>query len=229
MAKGIVYILTNPCLDGWIKIGMTEKDNIESRLTELNSPTNIPLSYRAYALYEVENPKSVESSVHKIIDLVDEELHARETLASGKIRQREFFRISPEKAYAVFKEIATLRGDIQNLKLVKPNAEQIEEEEISEQAKPKRTKLTFEMLNIDKGSELRFLYDDSRICVTADNTNQVIYEGQTYSLSGLASALLVSVHNWKEGASVQGGKYFTYNGQVLTDLRDSLDKVTVGV
>jgi hypothetical protein len=24
MGKGIVYILTNPCLDGWVKIGMTD-------------------------------------------------------------------------------------------------------------------------------------------------------------------------------------------------------------
>ena len=39
------------CLDGWVKIGMTERDDIESRLRELNSPTNIPLSYRCYATY----------------------------------------------------------------------------------------------------------------------------------------------------------------------------------
>ncbi|RHU76804.1 GIY-YIG nuclease family protein [Butyribacter intestini] len=51
MEKGFVYILTNPCLDGWVKIGMTERDDIESRLRELNSPTNIPLSYRCYATY----------------------------------------------------------------------------------------------------------------------------------------------------------------------------------
>lgn len=31
MAKGIVYILTNPCLAGWVKIGMTERNDIESR------------------------------------------------------------------------------------------------------------------------------------------------------------------------------------------------------
>ena len=48
MEIGFVYILTNPCLDGWVKIGMTERDDIESRLRELNSPTNIPLSYRCY-------------------------------------------------------------------------------------------------------------------------------------------------------------------------------------
>ena len=51
MEIGFVYILTNPCLDGWVKIGMTERDDIESSLRELNSPTNIPLSYRCYATY----------------------------------------------------------------------------------------------------------------------------------------------------------------------------------
>ena len=56
MSKGLVYILTNPCLDGWVKIGMTERNDIERRLHELNSPANIPLSYRCYAVYEVENP-----------------------------------------------------------------------------------------------------------------------------------------------------------------------------
>lgn len=61
MSKGLVYILTNPCLDGWVKIGMTERNDINKRLQELNSPTNIPLSYRCYAVYEVENPRDVDS------------------------------------------------------------------------------------------------------------------------------------------------------------------------
>ncbi len=26
MSKGIVYILTNPCLDGWVKLGMTKRN-----------------------------------------------------------------------------------------------------------------------------------------------------------------------------------------------------------
>ena len=56
MAKGIVYILTNPCLDGWVKIGATESNDVENRLQSMNSPTNIPLTYRCYAVYEVEKP-----------------------------------------------------------------------------------------------------------------------------------------------------------------------------
>lgn len=43
MPKGIVYILTNPSLDGWIKIGMSARNDINRRLIELNRPTNIPL------------------------------------------------------------------------------------------------------------------------------------------------------------------------------------------
>ena len=130
MSKGLVYILTNPCLDGWVKIGMTERNDIERRLHELNSPANIPLSYRCYAVYEVENPLEVEKSIHSIIDQVDNSLHARELLNNGRIREREFFRISPEKAYGIFKDIAILRGDIENLKLFIPTQDEVQEQEI---------------------------------------------------------------------------------------------------
>lgn len=117
MAYGLVYILTNPCLDGWVKIGMTSKNDVKERLSQLNSPSNIPLSYKCYATYEVENPLGVEQSVHRLIDKVNLTLHARETLSNGKIREREFFKLSPEDAFGILKEVATLRGDLHNLKL----------------------------------------------------------------------------------------------------------------
>lgn len=117
MTTGLVYILTNPCLDGWVKIGMTKRNDVRERLKELNSPTNIPLSYQCYATYEVENPQEVEQSVHRLIDTVDLNLHARETLSNGKIRQREFFKLSPETAFNILQEVATLRGDVDKLQL----------------------------------------------------------------------------------------------------------------
>ena len=40
MSEGLVYILTNPCLEGWVKIGMTGRNDIERRLQELNAPPN---------------------------------------------------------------------------------------------------------------------------------------------------------------------------------------------
>ena len=147
MAKGLVYILTNPCLDGWVKIGMTERNDIERRLQELNAPTNIPLSYRCYAVYEVENPLEVEKRIHSIIDRVDNSLHAREQLNNGRIREREFFKISPETAYGIFKDIALLRGDINALKLYAPTLEQSQEQEIAER-RNKRSNNSFKLVNI---------------------------------------------------------------------------------
>ncbi len=156
MSKGLVYILTNPCLDGWVKIGMTERNDINKRLQELNSPTNIPLSYRCYAVYEVENPRDVEKKIHSIIDRVDNSLHAREPLDNGKIREREFFKISPETAYGIFRDIAGLRGDVDSLKLYMPTLAEAKEQEIAER-KTKRSNNTFKLLNINIGEEITFL------------------------------------------------------------------------
>ena len=222
MAKGLVYILTNPCLDGWVKIGMTKRNEIEKRLQELNSPTNIPLSYRCYAVYEVENPLEVEKSIHSLIDRVDDSLHAREQLESGRIREREFFKISPETAYGIFKDVAMLRGDIEKLKLYTPTYSQSEEQEIAD-SRTKRANNTFKALNISIGEELCFLYDENTVAKVADEKNQVEYEGALYSLTGLAKKLLVERNGWSENLHVNGWRFFTKDGTALTDIRESLE------
>ena len=93
------------------KIGMTEENDIRERLDEWNAPTNLPLSYRCYAVCEVEHPKLVEKHIHSLIDWRGFSLHAREQLQNGKIREWKFFKISSESAYGIFKDVATLRGD----------------------------------------------------------------------------------------------------------------------
>lgn len=155
MATGLVYILTNPCLDGWVKIGMTERNDIERRLEELNAPPNIPLSFRCYAVYQVNDPHKVEKSIHSIIDKIDDSLHAREQLNNGRIREREFFKISPEAAYGIFKDIAMLRGDVDKLKLYTPTSDQALEQEVAEE-RTKRANNSFEQLQIRIGEEIFF-------------------------------------------------------------------------
>jgi len=49
-----------------------------ARLAQLNTPANIPLSYRAYALICVDDPHTVERDIHELIVLIDDSLHARE-------------------------------------------------------------------------------------------------------------------------------------------------------
>ncbi len=222
MSTGLVYILTNPCLDGWVKIGMTERDDIESRLQELNSPSNIPLSYRCYAVYEVENPLEVERRIHSLIDRVDDSLHAREQLNNGRIREREFFKISSETAYGIFKDIASLRGDTDKLKLYTPTLEQSQEQEIAERI-TRRSNNSFRLLNIAVGEEISFLYDETVTAKVMNNRNKVQYEGVEYSVTALACKLLIERHGWSENLHVNGWMYFTKDGKSLSDLRDSIE------
>lgn len=222
MSKGLVYILTNPCLDGWVKIGMTERDDIEKRLAELNSPANIPLSYRCYAVYEVSNPFKVEKRIHSLIDRIDDSLHARETLNNGRIREREFFKISPETAYGVFKDIAELRGDINMLKLYMPTDVQSQEEELAE-SRTKRTNNSFDLLKIEIGEEIAFLYDDSIKAIVVNNKNKVKYNNEEYSVTALARKILIECYGWSDNLHVNGWRFFTKDGTTLSDLRDIIE------
>lgn len=222
MSKEFVYILTNPCLDGWVKIGRT--NNIHNRLRELNHPANIPLSFRAYAAYETEEAVLVEQSIHKLIDNVNGELRATEVLENGRTRTREFFRISPEKAYQIFSIVAALRGESCALRIYEPGRAEKAEEEIQEKAKLKRKNLTFDLIQIPVGTELTFLYDDSITCTTADTKNRVSFGGESYTVSGLAAKLLVERCGWRDGATAHGGKYFLVNSETLTDRRERMER-----
>lgn len=222
MAKGLVYILTNPCLDGWVKIGMTERNDINRRLQELNSPPNIPLSYRCYATYEVENPLEVEKRIHSLIDRVDDSLHAREQLNNGRIREREFFKISPETAYGIFKDVAALRGDSDKLSLSTPTLDQSQEQEIAE-IRTKRSNNSFGLLEIAVGEEIEFLYDDTIVAKVIDNKNKIEFDGDIYTVTGLAKKLLIERFHWNENLHVNGWRFFTKDGLPLSDLRDNID------
>ena len=201
---------------------MTERNDIDRRLKELNTPTNLPLSYRCYATYEVEQPLEVEKRIHSIIDRIDDTLHAREQLENGRIREREFFKISPETAYGIFKDIAALRNDTDNLKLYRPTQEQSQEEEIAE-TRTKRSNNSFKLLNIDVGEEISFLHDENIVAKVVNDKNKIEYEGEIYSVTALARKLLIERHGWSEDLHVNGWKYFTKNGLTLSDLRDRIE------
>lgn len=223
MANGYVYIFTNPCLDGWVKIGMTERNDIERRLRELNAPSNIPLSYRCYAVYEAEDPGEVEKHIHNLIDQIDPTLRARERMDNGHIREREFFKMSPEAAYSIFKSVAGLRHDVDNVKLRAPTTEQSQEEEIAERRTSRSSNNSFRLLNIPVDDQITFLYDDAITATVVNDKNKVAYEGEQYSVTGLAHKLLVERHGWNENSSVNGWRYFTKNGITLSDLRAAIE------
>jgi hypothetical protein len=217
--KGIVYIFINPCLDGWVKIGMSEKENIKDRLAELNNPSNIPWSFRAYAVYHVENPLEVEKGIHNLIDTIDSSLRSIEQKENGRNRKREFYRISPEKAFEIFKQVAELRGDAKSLKMVEPTEKDQEFEKIIH---PKKSRLNLKKIGIPNGATLNFIYDETITCTADCDKNKLIYDGVSYSLSALAIQLLNEKCGWNV-KNIAGGSYFKYNGDTLNDIREQQD------
>lgn len=55
MAKGVIYILTNPSFPDYVKIGFAK--DLEKRMGQLNRSETIPFAFRAYAVYEVESDR----------------------------------------------------------------------------------------------------------------------------------------------------------------------------
>ena len=62
MTKGVVYVLSNPAMDGYIKIGKTT--NLEQRLKSLDN-TSTPLPFRCIFAIEVEDMDQVERLAHQ--------------------------------------------------------------------------------------------------------------------------------------------------------------------
>jgi hypothetical protein len=220
MNKGIVYILTNPCLDGWIKIGMSEKDDIQDRLAELNNPSNMPLSFRAYAIYRVLNPLSVEDGIQNIIDTVDDTLRSIEIKDNGRKRKREFYKISPEKAFEVFKQVAKMRSDEEFLELVEPT---VQEQTVDTVLQSKKPKLSLKEIGVPEDAILTFVGDESVTCITKSSVNKLFYENKEYSISALAIKLLQEKCNWK-AKTIAGASYFKYNGLTLNDIRQQKEQ-----
>ena len=82
----IVYVLTNPAMPGIVKIGMTDRANVQHRMGELYS-TGVPLPFDCVIAREIEGRKAgeIENALHAAFD-------------PHRInRSREFFELEPEQ------------------------------------------------------------------------------------------------------------------------------------
>ena len=88
----IVYVLTNPAMPGLVKIGMTDRDDVQRRMGDLYT-TGVPLPFECVIAREIEDRQALE---------IENALHT----AFGPNRvntSREFFEIDPEQAQALLR------------------------------------------------------------------------------------------------------------------------------
>lgn len=205
--SGVIYILVNPAFPELVKIGYA--DDIQKRLKALNASSGIPDPFHCYAIYRVKK-RLEDLKLHKLIDSLDSSLrHAP---------NREFYEMTCEKAFEILSAVAQINGDEEQL-IKNPLSDsyftQIQPTNDMPSTK-RRGRLKFSMIGIPVGSTLVFSRNHQITCTTKDDNNKVEYNGRIYTVSALAQELLHS-------SSLQGGLYFMYNGELLTDIRQRLD------
>lgn len=181
-AYGYIYILKNPSFPEYVKIGYA--DDVEKRVKELNRSSATPYAFRLYAKYKV-NSRLEDKDFHNIIDILNPNLRAVDNI-DGKKRVREFFEMSPEQAYEIFRCIAKINGLENNLVLVEPTDEENYEELEANQSKTRTILPKMDWL-IDQGivnigDEVYILSHPEKIARIKDKDN-VIYNGKIMSFN----------------------------------------------
>jgi len=219
--SGIVYIITNPSFDKWVKIGSTEQ-TIEKRLAGLNRQA-VPYSFVPYATYEVPNPKVVEKEIQGLIDDFNPALRAIEPREGGRPRKREFYLMSPQGAYAMFERVARMRGDNHKLKRIATTPEQEAEERLAEEVitRSRRDNFSFGMVGILPGAKLVYTGSIKRTCKVVDD-RRVEYQRERGYLSGFAERFLIEEGRSAGSNGVNGFLHFSYEGRLLSDIRKEI-------
>lgn len=189
MAKGYIYIMTNPCLKDMVKIGYAT--DVEARRKQL-STTALPYEYEVYATYETSGNLE-DKKLHKMIDNLNPDLRIS--------KNREFFVLSPEDAYELLESIATISGTKEKLKRKSVAPAKVQ--------KTKRPPVNFAKCNIPVGAKLVFVEDSSVVAVVVDE-RKVQYNDEITSLSAISDKI--------KGYSTSGPSFFTYNGKLVTDI-----------
>ena len=175
--QGIVYVLTNPCMPGIVKIGMTERANIEARMKELYT-TGVPLPFVCKFACNVKKSECAK---------IEKALHT--AFAPQRVNDnREFFRIIPEQAIAI---LELFKHEDVTAEVTKEIEDELtpEDKAAQEKSKTKRPPLDFFVMGLKEGDLLVYKHDEAITCSVKDNRH-IIYNGEICSISPITAALL---------------------------------------
>ncbi len=193
--KETIYILTNEAMPGYVKIGKTT--NLNQRLASLDN-TSTPLPFECVFAIEVDKGQC-ERLVH-------------DAFADARVRKnREFFYISPDRVISALK----LTGGHEVSLDVEEELDQ-EAKDALNQAKKRRDRFSFKMVDIPEDTELYFNKDEDITCKVRSN-NMVEFEGEQLSLSNSALKVFHRMgYMWK---TVSGPSSWCYAGETLEERR----------
>ena len=195
MTEGFVYILTNAAMPGYIKIGLTQQDDVATRVKQLDN-TSLPLPFECYFAAKGPDCSKVERTLHFVFG---------EKRARGN---REFFTVQPDLVKAIIELVAI--ADVSPSD-VEQNISPQERQDIEAE----QQRRTLSGLGLEPGTVLTFLKDPDVTCTVHDG-KKVSFNGEVMSLS---RAALNAVHamgfNWP---TMNGFEYWMVKGVKLRDL-----------
>jgi hypothetical protein len=188
----IVYVLSNPAFDRYVKVGRTI--DLAQRLRQLDN-TSIPLPFRCEFAIEVDDEVEAERLVHQ-------------AFADVRVRSsREFFEIDPQRVIAALK--LTGGKDVTPKEDVAEDAEGIE---ALERTVAKRRSYSFDDAHVSVGDVLVYTRDES-VTATVVADRKIEFEGDVISLSRAALILLHrDGYKWKQA---NGWAYWMKDGETM--------------
>lgn len=211
-SDGIVYVLENPAMPDYVKIGKTDS-NLARRMQELFS-TSVPVPFTCYYAARVNNHDQVEKSLFEIFG--DKRAHPR----------REFFAVEPSRVATAIRMVQledvthTAQEDVTNTSQFQRNDDKEDRESINRATAraERRGKFNFQMLNIPINSELQAVKDPAIVCkVVSLNPARVEFNGEETSLSSAAQQVMNS--QW----GLQGSRYWKYGDETLQEIRERME------
>ncbi|MBE7713760.1 MAG: GIY-YIG nuclease family protein [Cyanobacteria bacterium SIG26] len=193
----IVYVLRNEAMPNLIKIGKTQRKDLQARMSELYS-TGVPFPFECLWAGEVRDCSRIESLIHNAF---------RNNRVNPK---REFFNIEPDQVIPLLQELAIneLTFDVD-----KALNQGVSKEEQDAPKQFHRPMLNFEEMNIPVGSTLVYV-KNSDITSTVTGIKKVTFEDVEFSLTALTRKLLDLPYN------VAPCRYWTYEGKNLQNIYD---------
>jgi hypothetical protein len=193
MEEGIVYVLKNPAFPNLIKIGITLRDEVQIRMSELYS-TGVPFPFECVYAGKVKDAKKVERSLHQAFN-------------PNRVNpSREFFDIDESQAIVILKllDIEDVTPEI-NQELDK--VDEGSKEASKEYSRTRRPSFNFLEMGIQVG-EILYATDGKNSCEVVDE-KKVRYNDEIVSLTRATRLMLDSDYN------VAPGLYWNYKGKRL--------------
>lgn len=200
----IVYLLTNEAMPGLVKVGRTTSD-LAGRIRQLFQ-TGVPLPFELFYACEVANCTFVEAQLH-------------DAFGDHRVsRNREFFRIAPERILSALK--------LASLKEIRLGDEVYEtlEDKADVVAAKRRTRFQLSMIGLKPGTVLQLAKEPTVICKTVDERNQVEFNGEVTSLSDAAVQAFRSLGH--DITALSGPWEWSYEGRRLDEIRREIEEAS---